>query len=181
MELLVITRPGLEDETALCNELFAKGLGRLHLRKPEARRKQLADWIERIEPPYRRRIVVHDHFDLALQYGLGGIHLNRRNASLPHNLTKSTKPTGFTLSRSCHTIEEVKACQDDFDYVFLSPIFDSISKQGYKSAFSKKELTAARDILSKNVFALGGVTFERLRTVQDLGFHGAAIMGGFWK
>ena len=176
MELLVITRPGLEDETALCNELFAKGLGRLHLRKPEARRKQLADWIERIEPPYRRRIVVHDHFDLALQFGLGGIHLGRRNPDVPEWFDRKH----FSLSRSCHSIAEVKSCQADYDYVFLSPIFDSISKQGYRAAFSREELAEARDLLSRNVYALGGITFERLPEVERLGFAGAAMLGGFW-
>ena len=176
MELLVITRPGLEDETALCNELFAKGLGRLHLRKPEARREQLADWIERIEPSYRRRIVVHDHFDLALQYGLGGIHLGRRNPDVPEWFDRKH----FSLSRSCHSIAEVKSCQADYDYVFLSPIFDSISKQGYRAAFSREELAEARDLLSRNVYALGGITFERLPEVERLGFAGAAMLGGFW-
>ena len=176
MELLVITRPGLEDETALCNELFAKGLGRLHLRKPEARREQLADWIERIEPPYRRRIVVHDHFDLALQYGLGGIHLGRRNPDVPEWFDRKH----FSLSRSCHSIAEVKSCQADYDYVFLSPIFDSISKQGYRAAFSREELVEAKGLLSRNVYALGGITFERLPEVERLGFAGAAMLGGFW-
>ncbi|MBR4188023.1 MAG: HAD-IA family hydrolase [Bacteroidaceae bacterium] len=176
MELLVITRPGLEDETALCNELFAKGLGRLHLRKPEARREQLVDWIERIEPSYRRRIVVHDHFDLALQYGLGGIHLGRRNPNVPEWFDRKH----FSLSRSCHSIAEVKNCQADYDYVFLSPIFDSISKQGYRAAFSREELVEARDLLSRNVYALGGITFERLPKVEHLGFAGAAMLGGFW-
>lgn len=69
----------------------------------------------------------------------------------------------------------------DYDYVFLSPIFDSISKQGYKAAFTRAELTEIRAILSQNVYALGGITFDNLKEVEQLGFCGAAMLGGFWE
>ena len=175
MDIIVITKPDLfEGETDICNKLFADGLKRLHLRKPDATREQLAEWIERIEPPFRCRIVLHDHHALALKYGLGGIHINKRNP-------RPTSSDGLSLSRSCHSIEEVEVCQNDFDYVFLSPIFDSISKQGYKAAFTKEELEKARSILSKNVYALGGITFENLPEVERLGFRGAAMLGGYWS
>ena len=179
MKLVVISRPDFfKDETHTLNRLFGQGLERLHLRKPNASREQLAKWIEEIDSAYRSWIVVHDHHDLALEYGLGGIHLNSRNPNIPDWLDRSR----FTLSRSCHTIAEVEACQGDFDYVFLSPIFDSISKQGYQAGFTKEELAdaKARGILSKNVYALGGITFENLQEVERLGFEGAAMLGGFW-
>jgi len=164
-------------ETDTCNELFAQGLERLHLRKPEASMQQLAKWIEEIEPSCRKRIVLHDHHDLAMQYDLGGIHLNSRNPDIPDWLNRNH----YTLSRSCHALKEVEACQKDYDYVFLSPIFDSISKQGYKSAFTKEDLAEARGILSKNVYALGGITFDNLKEVEQLGFYGAAMLGAFWN
>ena len=194
MELLLITLPSFFDgETDAVNKLLQDGCRRLHLRKPEASREQTAHWLEQIEPQFRRRIVLHDHHDLALQYGLGGIHLNSRNPNpLPEGegMFRVRKPTSLkeesegrqvlTISRSCHSIEEIKSVAKDYDYVFLSPIFDSISKPGYRAAFTREELTAVRDILSQNVYALGGITFDRLAEVEQLGFAGAAMMGGFW-
>ena len=179
MELVIITQPdAFEGETDICNKLFADGLQRLHLRKPGASREQLQAWIERIEPSFRKRIVLHDHHDLAMEYGLGGIHLNSRNPEAPDWLNRKR----ISLSRSCHSVAEVEACQKDYDYVFLSPIFDSISKQGYKAAFSKEELAEAktRGILY-NVYALGGITFDKLQEAEHLGFAGAAMLGGFWE
>ncbi len=178
-KLILITRPiPFEGETDICNELFAKGLQRLHLRKPQATREETETWIKEIEPAFLRRIVLHDHHELALRYALGGIHLNSRNPDVPEWLDRGR----FTLSRSCHSIKEVEATRQDFDYVFLSPIYDSISKQGYRSAFSKKQLEEAgkAGILS-NVYALGGVTFSKLPEVEQLGFAGAAMLGGFWE
>ena len=53
----------------------------------------------------------------------------------------------------------------------------------YFSNNSKEELAdaKARGILSRNVYALGGVTFDNLKEVEQLGFYGAALLGGFWE
>jgi thiamine-phosphate pyrophosphorylase len=66
-----------------------------------------------------------------------------------------------------------------FDYVFLSPIFDSISKAGYKSAFTEEMLKEASDkgIIDEKVVALGGVTFDKIPYLKKLNFGGAAMMG----
>ena len=147
----------------------------IHIRKPRSSQYEVEQLLCDLPAVLYPRLVLHDHHPLAQRYGLRGVHLNSRNPNPPAGWTGA-------VSISCHTFQELaEVRKQSYAYMSLSPIFDSISKQGYKSAFSKDELTAARGILSKNVFALGGVTFERLRTVQDLGFHGAAIMGGFWK
>ncbi len=179
MKVVVITKPDFfEGETDICNRILAEGLGGIHLRKPGASMKLLAKWIEGIEPSMRKRIVVHDFHNLAWEYGLEGIHLNSRNPNIPDWFDRSR----FTLSRSCHTIAEVEACQRDFDYVFLSPIFDSISKQGYKAAFPKEELAEmGRKGILNNVYALGGITYDNLKETERLGFAGAAMLGEFWN
>ena len=68
-------------------------------------------------------------------------------------------------------------------YMSLSPIFDSISKKGYKAAFSAAELEEARlrGIIDQRVMALGGVTFDKINEVKRMGFGGAMILGDAWK
>lgn len=180
MNIILLTKPNFfEGETDIVNKQFSEGLQRLHLRKPMASEEQLKEWIENIDMPFRNRIVLHDCHDLAQEYQLGGIHLNSRNPKVPDWF----KGKPFTLSRSCHTITEAEMCQKEFDYLLLSPIFDSISKEGYRAAFSINELLEAKKkgILSKNVYALGGVTFENIEQVREMGFYGAAILGAFWN
>ena len=123
------------------------------------------------------RLVLHDHHHLALKYGLRGIHLNRRN---PERLE------GFkgTVSISCHSIDELEACKrESFDYLSLSPIFNSISKVGYNAAFTLQELEDARlrGVIDSRVMALGGVTFSKINRVLEMGFGGAMILGDAWK
>ena len=66
----------------------------------------------------------------------------------------------WTVSRSLHSLAELRS-SSGLEYAFLSPIFDSISKQGYKAAFEEEKLRQALADNSVPVIALGGL---------DLGF-----------
>ena len=61
MRVIVITpAEAVENETVVCNLLFASGLEVLHLRKPGAGREAYERFVRAIEPRYRERIVVHE-------------------------------------------------------------------------------------------------------------------------
>ncbi|GAA6529534.1 hypothetical protein LPYR103PRE_15070 [Segatella asaccharophila] len=68
------------------------------------------------------------------------------------------------------------------DYVFLSPVFDSISKSGYCSAFPLSALKQAQEegIIDRKVIALGGVTYDKLPLLESLSFGGGAMLGEIW-
>jgi thiamine-phosphate pyrophosphorylase len=176
VELIVITSERmLEHEEAAIDRLFAGGLATLHLRKPEATAHALQEMLEKINCRYHDRIVLHDHFALASLYKLKGVHLNRRNPDPPAD-------RGLTVSKSCHALNELEA-SERYDYVFLSPVFDSISKSGYRKAFTEKELIAARDnrLICPKVYALGGVSRKEIPQAARYGFGGVAVLGALWE
>lgn len=178
MKLAVITTPtffGGEEE--LVRRLFDSGLERLHLRKPGATREELVRFLDSLRASDRARIVLHDHFRLCLRYGCAGVHLNSRNPSLPAELE------GVSVSRSCHSLEELGTWKESCNYLFLSPIYDSISKEGYGSAFPREELEKAREsgLLDSRVYALGGVSLEHIDELRGLGFGGVAVLGALWQ
>ena len=80
-------------------------------------------------------------------------------------------------------MEEVIERKPTMNYVFLSPIFDSISKQGYRSAFDHATLKKAahEGIIDHKVVALGGVTRQRISLLAEYGFGGAAMLGDIWR
>lgn len=170
---IVITSPSfIPDEAVFIHRLFAHGVDVVHLRKPGAAADDCARLLDGLSADDRRRIVIHDFFELAEPYGLKGIHLNAR---------RSTVPDGWQghVSRSCHSLEEVRLYKDACDYVFLSPIFDSVSKQGYASAFTDDVLKQAsrNGIIDNRVIALGGVTPDNISYLRQLNFGGAAMLG----
>lgn len=177
MEWIVITSPGfLQGEADFIDKLFNHGLDRLHLRKPGADIGECRRLLDGISREWLPRIVVNDNFGLCREYGLGGVHLNGRNPMAPPNHEGS-------VSRSCHSLEEISRYKGECDYLTLSPIFNSISKQGYMSAFEPEQLAAARDsgLIDSRVIALGGVTLENIPRVRELGFGGVAILGDVWQ
>lgn len=91
-------------------------------------------------------------------------------------------PTAAMLSVSCHSLEELSAHKAKFDYLFLSPIFDSISKKGYSGRFTREQLLEARDngLIDKKIIALGGITAGNIPIIRELGFGGVAVLGSVW-
>lgn len=182
MRYIVITSPDfIPDEATLICRLFDCGLDTLHLRKPDSSAEDCARLLDALPAALLPRIVVHDHFNLCRDYGLAGVHLNRRNPIAPPFAHTSD---GFpTVSASCHSIAEAAERKVTADYVFLSPIFDSISKQGYQSAYTDEMLRAAATdgIIDSRVVALGGVTIDRIPLLREWHFGGAAFLGDVWQ
>lgn len=177
MKLIVITTPQFfEGEAAAVTSLFQNGLEILHLRKPGASAEEMGNFLQQLPMDYMPRIVTHEQFQLASVFGLKGIHLNGRNPQIP---------SGYKghISCSCHSLEEVQQRKSGCNYVFLSPIYDSISKGGYSSAYSYDTLREAQQagIIDSKVMALGGISLEHLAEIAFLGFGGAAMLGDIWQ
>lgn len=173
MKWIVITSPVcFAGEALFLRDLAEAGVDAIHLRKPESDRVAFESLLEQLEPAVRRLMVTHDYFELAASYGLRGVHLNRRHPE---------PPAGWTgqLSCSCHSFEEVARRKGSMDYVFLSPVFNSISKQGYEAAFTDEQLDAAArsGLLDHRVMALGGITPECAPQLRRWHFGGGAMLG----
>ena len=196
MRIIVISAPDfLPGEAEAVTALLEAGAWRVHVRKPAAGSDSIARLLEEFPQCYRSRLSLHDHHELAENCGVGGVHLNSRNPSAPDGF-------GGLVSRSCHSIAELSQYSSVCDYMFLSPIFDSISKSGYVSRFSLEEIrrrivagsdvaTARMDVMSSDgncrsvdwgrVFALGGVCPDNIRLLEETGFGGAAVLGYLWE
>ena len=177
--IIVITRPELcADEADRIKEMLLSGKADLvHIRKPSSTIVEVEQLLRHLPSELYGRIVLHDHFGLADDYCLRGIHLNSRHPQPP------AKWKG-AVSISCHSLSELAKCREQaYDYMSLSPIFDSISKPDYHSAFTAEALEEAhrQGLIDHRVMALGGVTFERVPEVLQMGFGGAMILGDAWK
>lgn len=169
---IVFTHPGsVADEARWIERLLTSGAADIvHLRKPDWTIHEMRTLIDAIPASLHPQLRLHDFFALTEEFtSLGGVHLNSRNPIAP--------PGVASVSKSAHSIAEL-ADASWFDYVTLSPVFDSISKQGYKSAFQPEELN--RSDLPDNVVALGGVTPAHFATLAAQGFAGAALLGYVW-
>ncbi|MFT3739754.1 MAG: thiamine phosphate synthase [Breznakibacter sp.] len=174
--VVAITLPVfLEREHEAVHALLDNGAHYVHIRKPEAIDRKMESYLDRIDVSVRERLTLHYHHELAVGFGLGGIHESRDAIG--------TMDGHYRRSKSCHSVEEVVVHSERFDYLFLSPIFESISKAGYHAAFGhcglRKILKHPENPLG-NVVALGGVCAGNARLAREMGFAGIALLGGLW-
>lgn len=170
---ITVTSPSFFDgEASFIGRLLSGGADLVHLRKPGAAESDCARLLDKLTAEERKRIVIHDFFELAGPYGLRGIHLNARRGEIPYGYNG-------LVSRSCHSLEEVKIWKPVCSHILLSPVFDSISKQGYRAGFTPEVLRKAsgEGIIDEKVIALGGVTPDKVKLLHSLGFGGAAMLG----
>ncbi len=178
MKIILITSPEevkLELETI--DRLFEEGSDLLHIRKPEWSDEKLLKYVLSLPQSFRNQMAIHGNASIALELKVGGIH--QKSNQKPDEIPTSWKGR---KSRSTHSIEEIESYQNKYDYYFLSPVFESISKPGYKSSFDADELN---NYLTKErefeIFALGGIDSSHVQQCAEMGFDGVAIMGSIWQ
>lgn len=177
MKIIAITTPRVMDDDAhIIAHLLDMGITTIHLRKPDSTIGACRRLLTELTAEQRSKIIVHDYAELYDEFSLKGIHINKNITSLPDGYR------GFK-TRSCHSLEEVARHKHDYDYLFLSPIFDSISKPGYNSRFTHDELLQASHsgLIDRKVVALGGVTFESISYLRSLNFGGVAMVGSLYN
>ncbi len=147
-----------------------------HLRKPKATVKEYNSFLKRIPATFHNRIMLHGAYELIQYYNLKGLHfstINRKNKD---------KITTNYCSTSAHSIKELTKLDGQFQSIFISPIFPSISKPGY---VGKLNLIALKSFLKQSrhskIIALGGITAKNINMLGTFNFDGFAVLGAVWK
>ena len=187
MQLIVITDENeITSEARIVNELFAIGLQRLHLRKPRFSTEEYSAYINSIDAQYHSRIVVHGGFELVNELKLGGAHLNSAMRTDKTVWEMINMLPASRISTSFHSWEEITENEFRYHYVFISPVFDSISKKGYNAAIDLGGAFKTKNILTQagrdcpELVGLGGVGIQNIKVLEEYGFDGAAVLGSMW-
>ena len=188
MTLMIIT-PEITHpyEIELIHAFFANGLSRLHLRKPLFTLTDYRNYLDQIDTKYHPGISIHGSFELLKEFPGLGIHITSRTREHEKFTEIIDRVSASTCSTSFHSWNEIEGNQYPFDYVFISPVFDSISKKGYQAAIDlskvrqvKQEITSGKE-KPPSIIALGGVDSTNIELLYKNGFDGAAVLGAVWE
>ena len=175
--MIVITNPSpIADEISIIDSLFEEGLTLLHIRKPNFSQVELAKFIHQIKHEYRKNLVLHNHYEIATDFGINRIHFpeteRKKNDFSIENMI---------LSTSTHSIDDFNALENIFEYAFLSPVFTSISKENYIPKTDLFEDLAKRENFSTKLVALGGIHLDNIEKSLQHGFDDVALLGTIWN
>ena len=175
--LIVVSDSALrKNEAASINALFDEGLEVFHLRKPFATIEETAQLLHEINTAHLSKIAIHQHHHLAHKFGIKRLHYpEAKRKNIIEEEWLRLQNTDFILSTSVHDVNE--PVDHSFDYVFYGPVFDSISKQGYRSVVAEN-FTLPK---TKNKWiAIGGIDRTNCTRAFEMGFDGVAVLGAIW-
>lgn len=186
MEIIVITAPEpIPDEIKIIHQLFDAGLNKLHMRRPGITEGELYNWIQKIEDIHQKKIVIHHHHQLAKEMKIGGFHLReaeriKAEAQKWKQWERLVNDNQLTMSTSVHLPSTLNELTSLFDYVWVSPIYDSISKPGYHQNNDWTDAVIQQPY-PFDLVALGGITPELMPELVGRGFRKAAMLGAIWQ
>jgi len=129
--------------------------------------------VEQARRQGRTLVMVNDRLDVALAAQAHGVHLGTR--SMRGDLVRRLAPRGFVVGASCHSREEALAAQAaGADYILLGPIFETPFKLPYGPPLGLVKLREVTSQISIPVFALGGITLDRVALCRQNGAAGIA-------
>ncbi|MEM9992224.1 MAG: bifunctional hydroxymethylpyrimidine kinase/phosphomethylpyrimidine kinase, partial [Bacteroidota bacterium] len=122
-----------------------------------------------------------DCYALVAHHNLGGIHLTERHKTLQLDaLLPAFRQMDFIISAAIHQLSELATFGAICDYVLISPVFDSISKQGYQ-ANPSINLSNWSGKTHAKLLALGGIDARNTAIALEKGFDGIASLGYIWQ
>jgi thiamine-phosphate pyrophosphorylase len=121
--------------------------------------------------PPSTQVIVNGRIDVALAAGADGVHLPADG--LPAPPLRARFGPGVLIGRSTHSLEEVARARDEgVDYVLFGPVYATPGK----GVPVGPEALARAAALGVPVYALGGVTLERLGELAAAGATGVAAI-----
>jgi thiamine-phosphate pyrophosphorylase len=154
------------------------GVGAVQLREKDLSGRELyelACLLREVTARYGAKLLINERVDIALASGADGVHLGEN--SLPLLQARKVAGDNLLIGVSCHDRDRALAAQDlGADFITFSPVFFTPSKASYGEPVGTERLAETCQLLRIPVFALGGITREKVRTVLDKGAHGIALI-----
>jgi thiamine-phosphate pyrophosphorylase len=119
--------------------------------------------------------IVNDRLDVALACDADGVHLGQDDIRV--GVARQIAPPGFIIGVSVGTVDEaVIAEQEGADYLALSPVFSTASKNNAGTGRGLGVLQEIRRNVSVPVIAIGGINRDNVRDVIAAGADGVAVI-----
>ncbi|MDE0399291.1 MAG: thiamine phosphate synthase [Candidatus Poribacteria bacterium] len=162
------------------SELLDAGVTAIQLREKDlgdTELIQLAQPIAELCRNYKAKLFVNTSTRIAREVGAAGVHLPANAESV--KTIKIQTDENLYVGCSVHSLDAAqKRRTEGADFVTYSPIYRTASKPGYGPAVGVKCLVGVTEVVKIPVFALGGITPDRVDECLAAGAFGVAVMSG---
>ncbi len=164
-------------ELVLAETLAESGVQLMQYRDKKASSRRLFEMSRQLSRQLAQRgvrFIVNDRPDIALLAGAGGVHVGQDDLGVEE--ARAICDEGRWVGVSTHTLEQVAAAdRTSADYIAFGPIFTTTTKQDPDAVVGTDLLRRARQITTKPLVAIGGITRERAAEVYTAGADSLAV------
>jgi thiamine-phosphate pyrophosphorylase len=122
-------------------------------------------------------LIVNDRVDVMLLAGWDGVHVGQEDMAADD--ARVVAGDGRIIGVSTHTMEQVwEAEQGVADYVAIGPVFATGTKLDASPVVGLDAVRRARELTSKPLVAIGGITRRNARSLIDAGADAVAVISG---
>ncbi|WP_144062763.1 thiamine phosphate synthase [Sphingobacterium paucimobilis] len=172
----IITLPGpMPHESRLIRMFVSYTDVIVHIRKPTMSIREMDEFLAGFTPEERKKLVLHSYPELSRTWGLERLHYP---ASLRPSSLQADGHTGYRISTSVHSWAEFNSLSSSYQDAFISPVFSSISKKGYRPNEDLRR-TEKRENFSTNLIALGGIATHNIELLKQ-NVEDVALCGSVW-
>lgn len=140
----------------------------------------IAQELRALTRAYGAKLLINDRIDLALAVEADGVHLGGH--SLPVEIARRLLGPNRLIGVSTHHLHEIQnAAADGADFVTFGPIYPTPSKLPFGEPLGLEQLASACAVSPLPLFALGGVTAERLPELRSAGCSRVACIGAILR
>jgi thiamine-phosphate pyrophosphorylase len=119
-------------------------------------------------------LVINDHVDIAKAANAYGVHLGPNDMSM--QAAREAFSSGI-IGATANCLSDAKAlCKQPIDYLGVGPVFATSSKKNPAAVLGLEALREIVLAVDKPVIAIGGITYENVRSVLETGVHGIAVL-----
>ncbi len=124
-------------------------------------------------------LIVNDRLDVMLLAGWDGVHLGQEDFETSE--ARIVAGDGRIIGLSTHTPQQVwDAEQSVADYVAIGPVFPTGSKLDAAPAVGLEGVRRARELTTKPLVAIGGITRRNAASVIEAGADSVAVISGLF-
>lgn len=159
-------------------DVLLGGVTLLQLREKSLSDREFVHWGMKVKRMLRGKgvpLIVNDRLDVAQIISADGLHVGP--SDIDYKSIRSLMGKDFIVGLSVESLKEVEEAEEwDVDYLAISPVFSTSTKNDTVSPFGIEGLRRACDLSRHPLVAIGGIHEKNIKSVLECGVDGVAVV-----
>lgn len=132
--------------------------------------------VVRLARPYNALVIINDYPEIARAVGAHGVHLGQQDGLI--SVARQILGPNGVIGRSTNRLDQVTVACNEADYIAFGPIWSTKNIAVEKPLNGIERLRQARALAHDiPLFAIGGITPDRIAEIKAAGADGWAVIG----